>query len=113
MTTLICPNCGKHLESQDLQFSGIAVKCSGCGYSGTPLKPENSLYEKVKKQQEEEPSEFDIDVSLESIFSKMALVSLFAFSVSFASADLHDFSLAAFLGFLLFSAFYGFSRFKK
>lgn len=113
MATMVCPNCGKHLESQDLQFSGITVNCSDCGYSGTPLKPEESLYEKVKKQQQEEPSEFNIDVSLESLFSKMALVSLFAFTVSFASADLHDFALAAFLGFLLFSAFYAFTRFKK
>jgi|GEM_PF-2619070 len=112
MATLICPNCGKHLESEDMQFSGIAVKCRECGYSGMPMKPEDSLYEKVKKQQEEDPSEFEIDVSLESIFSKMALVSLFAFTVSFASADLRDFSLAAFLGFLLFSVSYAFARFK-
>ncbi|MBD3210933.1 hypothetical protein GF318_06155 [Candidatus Micrarchaeota archaeon] len=106
-----CPKCGKELESSDIVFTGMAVRCGDCGYDGPPLKTGDSYYEMLKKRKSEEaPSDFEIDMSLSSIFFKMALVSLFAFIISLYSIEMKEFTIAAFIGFILFSAFHFFAR---
>ncbi len=75
--------------------------------------PNMELYQKSKKLREKPVDAFESDLSLKSIFSKMALVSLFLFFVSLGAYDMKQVTLAAFAGFVLFGIFYGFIRFKR
>jgi len=68
-----------------------------------------ALYEKMKKQKPEKNS-FAGDFSLESIVSKLAVISFFLFIVSLTSLDMKTLTVASFAGFLMFSFFYGFLR---
>jgi hypothetical protein len=95
-------------------FRGIAVKCGHCGYSGLPMGSKLSLSEKLKQKGEDPLEDFqESHLGLESIFSKIALGSFFAFIVSAVSLELRAFTMVAFAGFLIFSLFYGFVRFKN
>lgn len=108
MSSSSCPNCGKILQRSDYIMNGLAIQCNDCGYSGAPLKPENSYLQKLKDK--EPRSDFEIDMNLDSIFSKMAIVSFFAFAVSLTSVELKGFTIISFVGFLLFSVFCLFIR---
>jgi hypothetical protein len=98
----------------DDNFRGIAIECRNCGYSGAPLKAQPSLYAKAKVEEDDPVDEYyRTHMGLDSIFSKMALGSLVAALLSVVAAELHAFTMVAFLGFLLFSVLYGFVRVKS
>ena len=78
-----------------------------------PLRSKNSLYEKVRGDEDPLDDFFQEHMGLQSLFSKIALLSFFAFIISFASVELHNFTFVTFAGFLLFSTFYLFVRIKK
>ena len=108
-----CPNCASPMEVGSLA-NAFKSKCAKCGYEGTPMKAPDSLYEKMKSQNEDPLDDFfRTHMGLESIFSKLAIVSLFGFIISLASLELKHLTFVTFAGFLLFSIFYGFVRFKN
>ena len=66
----------------------------------------------MKKEKPEENA-FTGDFNLESIFSKLAVISFFLFIVSLSSPSTKTLTIASFAGFLMFSFFYGFLRIKN
>lgn len=106
-----CPNCGMPMESSNLYAKGMTIKCRHCNQSGLPLNSGACIYDKIKREKPE--SDFDNAFDLQSLFSKMALVSFFVFIVSIGSLETRNFAVVSFIGFLLFSVFYGFLRFKN
>ncbi len=107
MTVSRCSNCGMPVE-QGHPLS--EAKCRHCGHSSLAFKP--SLYDKANLDTEPEDA-FKDDLSLESIFSKFAVISFFAFLVSLGVRDMQSLTLVSFAGFLMFSVFYGFFRVRN
>ncbi len=107
MTTPRCSNCGMPIE----QGHPLTEKeCRHCGHSS--LARTSSLYDKANLDTEPEDA-FKDDLSVESIFSKFAVISFFAFVVSLGVRDMQALTLVSFAGFLMFSAFYGFFRIRN
>ena len=75
--------------------------------------PNSVLLEKSKKNREKPVDAFKNDLSLESLFSKLALVSLSLFVVSFSALDIRSLTLASFVGFIMFAVFFVFLRIRK
>jgi hypothetical protein len=95
----------------DDNFRGLAVNCRRCGYSGAPLKAQPSLYAKAKAEEDDPVDDYyNAHMRLDGIFSRLALGSFCAALLSAVAAELQAFTMAAFLGFLLFSLLYGFVR---
>jgi len=83
---------------------------------GTPIdadKPKSVLLEKSRKNREKPVDAFKTELSLESLFSKLALVSLFLFIVSLGLLDATSLTTASLIGFLMFSIFSGFLKIRK
>lgn len=76
-------------------------------------KPEinRELYKKMKK--EKPVDAFKKDLSLESMSSKIALANFFLFVVSLGALDMKTLTIASFVGFIMFSAFYAFLRIRN
>lgn len=108
-----CPRCGKPVDSGNFYIHSNTLKCPSCGYSGPPGVKGVSLYERMKDQREPEPRDpFEDALSLQSIFSKFALMGFFLSLISVWFAELHYLVLASFSAFVLFSCMYCFVRLK-
>ncbi|MBN1169761.1 hypothetical protein JXA56_01945 [Candidatus Micrarchaeota archaeon] len=79
------------------------------------IQPKKSsvLLEKTMKHREKPVDPFQADLSLKSLFLKLALVSMFILIVSFGLDDLNSLTIASFAGVVMFSLFYGFLRIRK
>ena len=99
-----CPNCAAEMEYN-------STKCSQCSYSGMPLSSIAGVCDKIKLDREE-PAEYERGFDLKFIFSRLALVSFFVFIVSLGYFELESLLWTSLAGFMLFSIFYGFLRFK-
>lgn len=71
------------------------------------------LIHNIKRPPVEPEDYFKKDLSLESIFSKFAIGCFAVFLVTLGSVETKTFTMVAFVGFLMFSLFYGFLRFRN
>jgi hypothetical protein len=79
--------------------------------TSTPL--ESPLLRTMKRPRTEPEDVFKKDLSLESIFSKFAFGCFAVFLITLGSTETKTFTMVAFVGFLMFSLFYGFLRFRN
>lgn len=111
MKTLKCPGCGLPTESSNYYFS-MSIKCRNCGYSVLPLSAGACFYDRLKL--ESEPHDpFKGFLGGESLSSKLALLCLFSSAVSAWTIDYRQFTIVAFVGFVLFGALYAFLRIRS
>lgn len=73
----------------------------------------SKLLNKVKREETKPHDAFEDELSLESIFSKLAIISFFLFLASIGAVDVKSLTFVSFAGFLMFSFFYGFLRIKR
>jgi hypothetical protein len=73
----------------------------------------SELYRKAKREDTKPLDVFENEMSLQSIFSKLAIISFFLFIISVGSVEMKALTTASFVGFFMFSAFYGFFRFRS
>ena len=72
------------------------------------------IYQRLRAQNREAPRDaFKEELSPMSISSKLALLGFISSLISVWSAELRAFTVASFLGFVVFSLFYGFFRFRS
>ncbi len=71
------------------------------------------LYKRMKREDSSPHDIFENEMSLQSIFSKLAIISFFLFIISVGSVEMKSLTLASFVGFFMFSAFYGFLRIRS
>lgn len=74
---------------------------------------QSELYRKIKRENTAPTDVFENEMSLQSIFSKLAVISFFLFLISVGAVDMKSLTIASFAGFLMFSAFYGFLRIRS
>ena len=74
---------------------------------------QSELYRRMKREDTSPHDVFENEMSLQSIFSKLAIISFFLFIVSVGAVDMKSLTIASFAGFLMFSAFYGFLRIRS
>ncbi|MBU0526969.1 hypothetical protein KKE92_00675 [Candidatus Micrarchaeota archaeon] len=113
-------------ESKDDTFGGIKITDNFSKKNSTnnfgsiqftnkemsnPVK--SPLLRNIKRPQVEPEDYFKKDLSLESIFSKFAIGCFAVFLVTLGSVETKTFTMVAFFGFLMFSLFYGFLRFRN
>lgn len=106
-----CPKCGMPAESSNYYLKGMVLKCRYCGHSGLPLSGGACIYDKIKKIEPHRP--FENELSPQTVFSKLALLSFFSSMVSVWSFDLRTFTIVSFAGFIIFSVFYGVLRLRN
>jgi hypothetical protein len=86
----------------------------GFSFSQKPRQNITSeLYKKIKREDTTPRDVFKDEMSLESVFSKLAIISFFLFLVSIGALEMKSLTIASFAGFLMFSAFYGFLRIRN
>jgi len=78
-----------------------------------PDPAKSPLLRNMKRPNIEPEDEFKKDLSLQSIFSKFAIGCFIAFIITLGSTETKTFTMVAFVGFLMFSLFYGFLRFRN
>ena len=105
-----CPKCGWPVECL---ANGMTIKCRKCGHSDVPVNSPVDLYTKAKLNRVKPIDAFENELSMQSVFSKLALISLFLFLVSLGTVEMRSLTIAALAGFLMFSFFYGFFRVKN
>jgi hypothetical protein len=71
------------------------------------------LYKKMKREDAKPYDAFNGELSLQTIFSKLAIISFFLFVISVGAVDLKALTTASLAGFIMFSAFYGFLRIRN
>jgi hypothetical protein len=108
-----CPVCGMPVESSNYYLRGMAIKCRHCNHSGLPLAGGACIYDRIKIEREPPRDPFRAELSLQSIFSKLALMGLFCSLVAVWFMELRPFTAVSFSAFLLFSAMYGFLRLRE
>ena len=85
----------------------------GLSFRQEPKKAVTSeLYRKMKREDTKPKDVFADEMSLQSIFSKLAIISFFLFINSVGAVDMKSLTIASLAGFIMFSAFYGFLRIR-
>ncbi len=107
-----CPNCGMPVESSNYYLRGMSIKCRHCNHSGLPLASGACIYDKLKIKREPPRDPFRDELSISHLSSKLALAGFFCSLIGIWFMELRTFTILAFSAFLIFSAIYGFMRFR-
>lgn len=110
-----CPKCGKDIGMENFFIHSMTVQCPACGYSGAPAKtaPRADNPANILKHDAGAPYDpFASDMSLQAISSRIALAGLFLTFVFVWFPELRAFAAISFSAFILFSAMFGFLKFR-
>ncbi|MFH0885381.1 MAG: hypothetical protein V1861_06755 [Candidatus Micrarchaeota archaeon] len=108
-----CPRCGKSVDSSNFYIHSMTLKCSECGYSGSPRASGASFYDKMKVDKSSPHDPFSEELSLQTISSRLALMGLFSAFVFMWFPEMKTLAVVSFSAFLLFSSMFGFLRLRQ
>ncbi len=90
------------------------MNAAGMSQGMSPSLPKQVILERLRSGRQEGPRDaFKSDLSPRSISSKLALLGFASAALTAGSSDLHTFTVASFLGFVVFSLFYGLLRLRS